>query len=122
MKNTQIYEVPGHVPSYLPEGKKWKLVWNDEFDGKELDFTPEQIEGFLDLAAELKCEGKTVIMVLHDLEQALRCSDQIVVMDDGAVVQTGTPQEILDAGTLTDIFHVTVSDGYCFKKASPHLR
>ncbi len=77
---------------------------------------------FLDLAAELKCEGKTVIMVLHDLEQALRCSDQIVVMDGGAVVQTGTPQEILDAGTLTDIFHVTVSDGYCFKKASPHLR
>ena len=37
MKNTQIYEVPGHVPSYLPEGKKWKLVWADEFDGTELD-------------------------------------------------------------------------------------
>ena len=39
MKNTQIYEVPGHVPSYLPEGKKWKLVWADEFDGTELDMT-----------------------------------------------------------------------------------
>lgn len=31
------YEVEGHVPSYLPEGKKWKLVWGDEFDGPELD-------------------------------------------------------------------------------------
>lgn len=31
------YEVEGHVPSFLPEGYEWKLVWNDEFDGTELD-------------------------------------------------------------------------------------
>ena len=31
------YKVDGHVSSYLPEGKEWKLVWNDEFDGPELD-------------------------------------------------------------------------------------
>ena len=35
----QKYEVEGHVPSYLPEGPQWKLVWNDEFDGPELDET-----------------------------------------------------------------------------------
>jgi len=35
----QKYEVAGHEPSYLPDGKKWKLVWNDEFDGTELDMT-----------------------------------------------------------------------------------
>ncbi len=26
-----------HAPSFLPEGKKWKLIWNDEFNGTELD-------------------------------------------------------------------------------------
>ena len=26
-----------HAASYLPEGKKWKLVWRDEFDGNALD-------------------------------------------------------------------------------------
>ena len=31
------YEVEGHIPSYLPEEKNWKLIWNDEFDGPELD-------------------------------------------------------------------------------------
>ncbi len=31
------YKVEGHVSSYLPENKEWKLVWNDEFDGTELD-------------------------------------------------------------------------------------
>lgn len=31
--------VAGKAPSKLPAGKKWKLVWNDEFDGKEIDKT-----------------------------------------------------------------------------------
>ena len=33
----QEYRVEGHVSSFLPENKTWKLVWNDEFDGTELD-------------------------------------------------------------------------------------
>ena len=28
-----------HVPSLLPEGKRWKLVWHDEFDGDTLDLS-----------------------------------------------------------------------------------
>ena len=31
------YKVEGHVSSFLPEGKNWKLVWSDEFDKTELD-------------------------------------------------------------------------------------
>mgnify|MGYP004637114827 FL=1 len=31
------YKVEGHVSSYLPEDREWRLIWNDEFDGKELD-------------------------------------------------------------------------------------
>jgi len=33
----QEYKVENHVSSFLPEGRKWKLVWADEFDGTELD-------------------------------------------------------------------------------------
>ncbi len=32
-----IFKVDGHESSLLPEGKKFKLVWSDEFDGNELD-------------------------------------------------------------------------------------
>ena len=35
----QTYKYDGHADSFLPEGKKWKLVWNDEFDGTEQDTT-----------------------------------------------------------------------------------
>lgn len=31
--------VEGHASSFLPEGRDWKLVWHDEFDGTELDRT-----------------------------------------------------------------------------------
>ena len=33
----QEYRIDGHVSSFLPDGKNWKLVWNDEFDGNLLD-------------------------------------------------------------------------------------
>ncbi len=33
----QKFIVENHEPSLLPEGKKWKLSWNDEFDGNKLD-------------------------------------------------------------------------------------
>ena len=29
--------VPGHGESLLPPGKRWQLVWHDEFEGSELD-------------------------------------------------------------------------------------
>ncbi len=33
----QTYKYENHADSFLPENKNWKLVWNDEFDGTELD-------------------------------------------------------------------------------------
>ncbi|MCC8194221.1 MAG: glycine betaine/L-proline ABC transporter ATP-binding protein [Deltaproteobacteria bacterium] len=38
---------------------------------------------------------KTVIFVSHDLDEALAIGDRIVLMKDGAIVQIGTPEEIL---------------------------
>lgn len=33
----ETFAVLGHAPSYLPDGKRWKMIWNDEFDGDRLD-------------------------------------------------------------------------------------
>lgn len=35
--SVETFLFDGHEPSLLPAGKNWKLVWNDEFDGTELD-------------------------------------------------------------------------------------
>lgn len=39
--------------------------------------------------------GKTIVFITHDLDEALRIGDRIVLMKDGNIVQIGTPEEIL---------------------------
>ena len=59
----------------------------------------------LDLVTRLNRErGRTVAMVLHDLNLAARYSDVIVVMDDGAIVAQGTPVEIFTTDMLRAVF------------------
>ena len=41
--------------------------------------------------------GKTIVMVTHDIDEALRLADRIVILDHGRVVQVGTPREILSS-------------------------
>ncbi len=38
---------------------------------------------------------KTIVFISHDLDEALRIGDRIILMRDGAVVQDGTPEDIL---------------------------
>ncbi len=46
----------------------------------------------LELQVELK---KTIIFITHDLDEALKLADHLVILKDGAVVQQGEPQGIL---------------------------
>ncbi|WP_116087474.1 glycine betaine/L-proline ABC transporter ATP-binding protein [Tropicimonas sp. IMCC34011] len=46
----------------------------------------------LELQDELQ---KTIIFITHDLDEALKLADHLVILKDGAVVQQGQPQEIL---------------------------
>jgi len=41
--------------------------------------------------------GKTVVLVTHDVPEALRLADEVAVMDQGRIVQRGRPEEIRDA-------------------------
>ena len=46
----------------------------------------------LDLQVELQ---KTMVFITHDLDEALRLADNLVILKDGAIVQKGEPQDIL---------------------------
>ncbi len=39
--------------------------------------------------------NKTIVFITHDLDEALKLGDKIIIMKDGAVVQQGTPEDIL---------------------------
>lgn len=49
-------------------------------------------------------DGKTVVVVLHDINQASAHADRIVAMKGGRIVADGAPAEILDADTLEAVF------------------
>ncbi len=49
-----------------------------------------------DLLLELQIElGKTIVFITHDLDEALKLADHLVILKDGAIVQQGEPQDIL---------------------------
>ncbi|MXQ48030.1 betaine/proline/choline family ABC transporter ATP-binding protein [Streptococcus pneumoniae] len=53
-------------------------------------------EGIQDLVKTLQEKmGKTIILVTHDMDEALKLASRIVVMDNGQMVQVGTPDDIL---------------------------
>lgn len=58
----------------------------------------------LDLVDDLHESGRTVVMVLHDLNLAARYSDNLIVMKAGSVLAQGHPREVLTAELLHEAF------------------
>lgn len=49
-------------------------------------------------------DGRSVVMVLHDISLAARFADHVVAMRDGLVVAQGTPQSVIADGILRQVF------------------
>ncbi|WP_082581164.1 ABC transporter ATP-binding protein [Leifsonia sp. Root227] len=58
----------------------------------------------LELFRGLNEEGRTLVAVLHDLNQASRYASHIIAMNDGRVVAQGTPEEVITADLVHDVF------------------
>ncbi|GAA4658645.1 ABC transporter ATP-binding protein [Gordonia humi] len=58
----------------------------------------------LDLVNDLHEEGRTVLMVLHDLNLAVRYSDNLVAMKEGAVIAQGPPSKVITEELLLEVF------------------
>lgn len=58
----------------------------------------------LDLLAELNEQGRTIVMVLHDLNQAARYADTMVAMRGGQIVAQGVPEQVMTSENILQVF------------------
>ncbi|GGH31322.1 ABC transporter ATP-binding protein [Paenibacillus segetis] len=66
----------------------------------------------LELLQKLNIEQeRTIVMVLHDLNQAARFADYIVALKDGEVVKAGTCEEVITRDVLKKVFHIDAEIG-----------
>jgi polar amino acid transport system permease protein len=66
------------------------------FDEVTSALDPELVKGVLDLMADLGRRGMTMVVVTHEMGFARKVADQVIFMDEGRVVETGSPSEIFD--------------------------
>ncbi|MDR1426923.1 MAG: ABC transporter ATP-binding protein [Bifidobacteriaceae bacterium] len=62
-----------------------------------------QVE-ILDLLTRLNREGKTIVAVLHDLNQASRYATHMIAMAAGSVRMSGPPQEVVTEDLIAEVF------------------
>jgi osmoprotectant transport system ATP-binding protein len=97
-------EIAGRYPSQLSGGQRQRvglaralaadppILLMDEPFGALDPITRRRLrEEFVALKKRLR---KTVVLVTHDVEEAFQLAERVAVMDGGAVVQLGTPDEI----------------------------
>ncbi|RZQ59736.1 ABC transporter ATP-binding protein [Amycolatopsis suaedae] len=74
----------------------------------------------LDLCAELHAkQGRTLVAVLHDLNHAARYATHMIAMRDGRIVATGTPDEVVTAENVEEIFALPCQVMPCPQTGTP---
>jgi polar amino acid transport system ATP-binding protein len=68
------------------------------FDEPTSALDPEMIGEVLDVMRELAHEGMTMIVVSHEMGFAREVADRVVMMDEGIILEEGTPEELFQGG------------------------
>ncbi len=66
------------------------------FDEVTSALDPELIKEVLDVMRELADEGMTMVVVTHELGFARDVADRVVFMDEGRIVEQGTPKQVIE--------------------------
>lgn len=66
------------------------------FDEATSALDPELVRGVLDVMRELAEGGMTMVVVTHEMGFAREVADRVIFMEEGYVVEEGTPEEVFD--------------------------
>ncbi|HUD61397.1 MAG TPA: amino acid ABC transporter ATP-binding protein [Acetobacteraceae bacterium] len=95
-----------HYPSQLSGGQQQRVAIARAialeprvmlFDEPTSALDPELVGGVLAVMRELRDSGMTMVVVSHEMGFARAAADRVLFMDDGLVVEAGTPAQIFTA-------------------------
>jgi ABC-2 type transport system ATP-binding protein len=64
---------------------------------------PQGRAAIREVIRQLRTDGTTVLLATHDLDEAERLADRVVIVDRGRLVASGTPDELMRAGTGAEV-------------------
>ena len=67
------------------------------FDEPTSSLDPEMVREVLDVMKKLALEGMTMVVVTHEMGFAREVGDRVIFMDDGMLIEEGTPEQIFTA-------------------------
>ena len=89
-------------------------IWEPEQQGARLLILDEPTSAFdlahqqltLEIVRKLAGQGVGILMVLHDLNLAARCADQLIMLSCGRIVANGSPEQVLIKENIQQVFAV----------------
>ena len=105
LQRVGLEEKANAYPSQLSGGQKQRiaivraLAMNPKvilFDEPTSALDPEMVGEVLEVMKELAREGMTMIVVTHEMGFAREVGDRVLFMDEGKIVEQGTPEEIFN--------------------------
>ncbi len=101
LERVGIPEKAGQYPAYLSGGQQQRVAIARAlamqpkimlFDEPTSALDPEMINEVLEVMTDLAREGMTMVVVTHEMGFAKRVSHRIIFMDEGQIVEEGTPE------------------------------
>jgi iron complex transport system ATP-binding protein len=131
MKKTSVYEFKDMLVSQLSGGERQRvflalalaqkteiLILDEPTNHLDLKYQYELLSLIQTLKRE---ENLTIVCVLHDVNQAIRYSDEIFVMKNGKVVVHGVPEQCITKEIMHEVYDVNCTIGIVGKHHNVHI-
>ena len=106
LKRVGLLEKKNYYPRELSGGQKQRvaivraLCMHPEillFDEVTAALDPEMVREVLDVIVDLAAEGKTMMIVTHEMQFAKAIADRVIFIDSGSIVEEGAPEAFFES-------------------------